>query len=118
MHSTLTEHARCVYGDEYGPVPAYDGEHEEHRFVERLTFADADETAAMLHALCPHQVDGHLPVWIRNLAYRLALLQRPDDPALLREAAQNLWLRGPEWDAIAASLTKRAETLEADASGF
>lgn len=113
MHSTLTEHARCLYGDEYRPMPRCDGEHREHYFVEELTFADADTILAMLHELCPHVVDGHLPVWIRNLAYRLALLQRPDDPALLREAAENLWLHGPEWDDIAAELTRRADALDA-----
>lgn len=67
----------------------------------------------MLRELCPNLVDGQLPVWIRNLAYRLVLLQRPGGPALLREAAQNLWLHGPDWDGIAAELTQRAEELEA-----
>ncbi len=67
----------------------------------------------MLRELCPHVVDGRLPVWIRNLAYRLVLLQSPDEPALLREAAQNLSLHGPDWDGIAAELTRRAEELEA-----
>ncbi|WP_031010070.1 hypothetical protein [Streptomyces sp. NRRL F-5727] len=113
MHSTLTEHARCLYGDEYRPTPACDQEHREHYFVEELTFADADAILSMLRELSPHLVDGHLPVWIRNLAYRLVLLQRPDEPALLREAAQNLWLHGPDWDDIAARLTQQAEELEA-----
>ncbi|MBM9503612.1 hypothetical protein [Actinacidiphila acididurans] len=113
MHSTLTEHARCLYGDEYRPTPQCDREHHEHYFVEELTFADADTILAMLHELCPYVVDGLLPVWIRNLAYRLALLQRPDDPALLREAAENLWLHGPDWDDIAAELTRRADALDA-----
>ncbi|CAO0829538.1 hypothetical protein SMICM17S_05711 [Streptomyces microflavus] len=39
-------------------------------------------------------VDGHLPVRIRNLAYRLVLPQQPDEPVLLREAAENLWMHG------------------------
>jgi len=51
----------------------------EHYFVEELTFADADSILAMLRELCPHVVDGRLPVWVRNLSYRLVLLQRPDD---------------------------------------
>lgn len=113
MHSTLTEHARCLYGDEYRPTPACGQEHCEHYFVEELTFADADAILSMLRELCPNLVDGQLPVWIRNLAYRLVLLQRPDEPALLRESAQNLWLHGPDWDGIAAELTQRAEDLEA-----
>ncbi|MEU6484630.1 hypothetical protein [Streptomyces sp. NPDC046887] len=112
MHSSLTEHARCLYGDEYRPTPECGLKHLEHYFIEELTFADADAVLAMLRELCPHVVDGHLPVWVRNLAYRLALLQRPDDPALLREAASSLWLHGPEWDAIATELERRAEALE------
>jgi hypothetical protein len=114
MHSTLTEHARCLYGDEYRSTPECDQEHREHYFVEELTFADADTILAMLRELCPHVVDGQLPVWLRNLAYRLVLLQLPDEPKPMREAAENLWLHGPDWDNIAADLTRRADALEAD----
>ena len=113
MHSTLTEHARCLYGDEYRPTPKCDSEHQEFLFVEELTFADANAILAMLRELCPYVVDGHLPVWVRNLAYRLVLLQRPDEPALMRAAAENLWMHGPDWDDIAADLTRQAEALEA-----
>ncbi|MFD5784654.1 hypothetical protein [Streptomyces sp. NPDC126933] len=113
MHSTLTEHARCLFGDEYRAVPECALEHRKHYFAEELTFADPDEILAMLHELCPHVVDGLLPVWVRNLAYRLVLLQRPDEPALLREAAENLWLHGPDWDHIAADLQRRAQAMEA-----
>ena|SRR5687768_2864889 len=113
MDHTLTEHARCLYGDEYNPQLACGGEHQERYFVEQLTFADAESILAMLHELCPHVVDGFLPVWVRNLAYRLVLLQRPDEPELLREAAQSLWLHGPDWDDIAADLERRADVLEA-----
>ncbi|MFJ5776412.1 hypothetical protein [Streptomyces sp. NPDC093094] len=113
MHTTLTEHAQCLYGDEYRPLPQCDQDHREHYFVEELTFADTDEILAMLRELSPHVVDGRLPVWIRNLAYRLVLLQRPDEPALMREAAENLWLHGPDWDDIAADLTKQADAMEA-----
>ncbi|MFG3254181.1 hypothetical protein [Streptomyces sp. NPDC048172] len=113
MHRTLTEHARCLYGDEYRPAPECAAEHRERYFVEELTFADPDAVLAMLRELCPHLVDGHLPVWVRNLAYRLVLLQRPDEPSLMREAAQSLWLHGPDWDGIAADLERRAAELEA-----
>ncbi|MEU6947480.1 hypothetical protein ABZ957_19945 [Streptomyces sp. NPDC046316] len=112
MHSSLTEHARCLYGDEYRPTPECGQEHREHYFVEELTFAEADTILAMLHELCPNVVDGRLPVWVRNLAYRLVLLQRPDESALLREAAENLWLHGPDWDDIAAGLTQQADALD------
>lgn len=115
MHATLTEHARCRYGDEYRPTVAQCTQDRDDRyFVERLTFADEESILAMLHELCPNIVDGLLPVWVRNLAYRLALLQRPDDPQLLREAAQSLWLHGPDWDDIAADLERRASALEAN----
>ncbi|WP_233515361.1 hypothetical protein [Marinitenerispora sediminis] len=66
----------------------------------------------MLRELCPNVVDGRLPVWFRNLACRLVLLQRPEEPALLREAAGSLWTHGPDWDGIAAELVRRADALE------
>ncbi|MFI9362032.1 hypothetical protein ACIG5E_13365 [Kitasatospora sp. NPDC053057] len=115
MHNTLTDLARCLWGDEYGPTPACEQswQHKEFYFTERLTFAGPDEILDMLRTLCPHLVDGHLPVWARNLAYRLLLLQRPDDPALMREAANSLYCHGPDWDDIAEDLTRRADALEA-----
>ncbi|MFI9310778.1 hypothetical protein [Streptomyces triculaminicus] len=115
MHITLTEHARCLYDDAYQPVPGCGFAHHERNFVEELTFADADSILAMLRGLGPHVVEGRLPVWIRNLAYRLLLLQRPDEPALMREAADSLHLHGPDWDEIAAELRLRADALEAGA---
>jgi hypothetical protein len=113
MHSTLTEHARCRYGDEYQPAVIRCAEDRDDRhFIEKLTFAEADSILAMLHELCPNVVDGLLPVWVRNLAYRLVLLQRPNDPVLMREAAQSLWLHGPDWDDVAADLERAATSLE------
>ncbi|MGW2398682.1 hypothetical protein ACWCYY_19230 [Kitasatospora sp. NPDC001664] len=113
MHSTLTEHAQCLYGDGPRPTPGCPvRDHDEVYFVEELTFADAGTILAMLRALCPHYVDGHLPVWLRNLSYRLILLQRPDEPDLMREAALNLDFHGPDWDPIAAELRRRADALD------
>ena len=90
-------------GDEFGrPTPECDLDHREHYFVEELTFADANSILAMLRELCPHVVDGRLPVWIRNLSYRLVLLRQPDEPTLMRDAAKSLWLHGPDWDRVAA----------------
>ncbi|MEV1154804.1 hypothetical protein AB0J27_05265 [Micromonospora chokoriensis] len=111
MHSNLTEHARCLYGDEYRPASPCGPDHHEHYFVEKLTFADAEAILAMLRELCPNQVDGLLPVWVRNLAYRLVLLQRPNQPALIREAADSLYMHGPDWDYLAAELRSQADTL-------
>ncbi|MGC4759116.1 hypothetical protein [Micromonospora trifolii] len=112
MHSTLTEHARCLYGDEYRPASQCGPDHHEYYFVEELTFADAEAILAMLRELCPNLVDGLLPVWVRNLAYRLVLLQRPNQPALMREAADSLYMHGPDWDDLAAELRSRADALE------
>lgn len=39
--------------------------------------------------------DGRPPVWVRELSYRLVLLQRPDEPALMRETAEHLWVHRP-----------------------
>ncbi|WP_051724290.1 hypothetical protein [Micromonospora chokoriensis] len=97
--------------------PRCSSDHDDRYFIEELTFADAESILAMLRELCPQVVDGLLPVWVRNLAYRLDLLQCPDEPALLREAAQSLWLHGPDWDDIAANPTRRAEGLEASRAG-
>ncbi|MFB6520062.1 hypothetical protein [Streptomyces sp. NPDC056401] len=116
FHDDLTQHARCIYGDEYGPTPPCDRKHAEFFFVEQLTFADADEIIGMLRALCPNLVDGLLPVWVRNLAYRLITLQRPEDVALLREAALSLYAYGPTWDADADALTVQADELEGRAA--
>ncbi|RZT79516.1 hypothetical protein EV382_2718 [Micromonospora violae] len=113
MHSSLTEHARCLYGDEYRPASPCALDRDEHYFVEELTFADAEAILAMLRELCPNLVDGLLPVWVRNLAYRLVLLQRPNQPALMREAAYSLYSHGPDWDDRAAELHSQADALEA-----
>ncbi|MEU0112275.1 hypothetical protein ABZ137_00695 [Streptomyces bobili] len=113
MHTSLAQRARCLCGDEYRPTPACHLEHREHFFVEELTFADADAILAVLRELCPQVVDGRLPVWVRDLAHRLVVLQRPDGPALLREAAESLWLHGPDRDGVAADLSGRADALEA-----
>ncbi|MCP2259972.1 hypothetical protein LX15_003683 [Streptoalloteichus tenebrarius] len=83
---------------------------DEHRFIEILTFADPDEILAMLHYVI--KVDYLFPVWARNLAYRLACLQRPDDPDLLREAAIDLFNFGPDWNDISESLMAEADRID------
>ncbi|WP_367324973.1 hypothetical protein [Streptomyces sp. HUAS ZL42] len=80
-------------------------------FVEKLTFATADEILAMLRDVLAEDWMA-LPPWARNLAYRLACLQRPDDPRLLREAAADLLSFGPDWDTFAEDLRRRAAELE------
>lgn len=80
-------------------------------FVEKLTFATADEILTVLREILAEDWMA-LPPWARNLAYRLACLQRPDDPRLLREAAADLLCFGPDWDAFAEELKGRAAELE------
>ena len=76
-----------------------------------VTFADPDQILDTLHQVISDDWMG-LPVWARNLAYRLACLQRPDDPALQREAAIDLRCFGPDWDDISDALIQQAERLE------
>jgi hypothetical protein len=80
-------------------------------FVEKLTFATPDEILSMLGVVLDEDWMA-LPPWARNLAYRLACLQRPDDPRLLREAAADLLSFGPDWDTFAEDLKRRAAELE------
>ncbi|MEU2606719.1 hypothetical protein [Streptomyces albus] len=53
-----------------------------------------------------------VPVWARDLAYRLVCLRCPDDPGLLREAAADLLSVGSDWDRFAEDLTVRADRLD------
>ncbi|GHF63055.1 hypothetical protein GCM10018787_08950 [Streptomyces thermodiastaticus] len=80
-------------------------------FVETVTFATADEIVAMPREVLAEDVTA-LPPWARRLACRLACLQRPGDPELLRQAAADLLCFGPDRDEQAEELTRRAEELE------
>ncbi|MGC4747619.1 hypothetical protein ACLQ28_18480 [Micromonospora sp. DT201] len=83
----------------------------ESEFLEAVTFASADEIVRMLETVLDEDYAG-LPIWARNLAYRLACLQRPEDSALLREASADLFNHGPDWDRIAEELRKQADAAE------
>jgi hypothetical protein len=80
-------------------------------FIEQITFAGPEEILSALRDVLADDWMA-LPVWARNLAYRLSCLQRPDDPALLREAAADLLSFGPDWDEAAGALKARAAQLE------
>lgn len=80
-------------------------------FVEQVTFGTAEEILTTLREVLSDDWMG-LPPWARNLAYRLACLQRPHDAALLREAAADLLCFGPDWDDVAEDLQQRAARLE------
>lgn len=102
---SLLELARLLAGRGYSERVA-------SAYVEVVTFASADEIVAMLEVMLEEEWIS-LPVWARNLAFRLACLQRPEDVELLRVAASDLHAFGPDWDAIAAELHSRADRLEA-----
>ncbi|GAA1932942.1 hypothetical protein [Kitasatospora viridis] len=80
-------------------------------FIEEITFAAAEDILPALRGSLTEDWMA-LPVWARNLAFRLACLQRPDDLELLREAAADLRCFGPDWDEEADALKARAARLE------
>ncbi|MDK9494617.1 hypothetical protein QEZ40_002295 [Streptomyces katrae] len=82
----------------------------EFAYVETIIYADPDEILAMLRTLKAENFIG-LPSWARNLAYRIVCLQRPDDAAVLREAAEDLFAFA-DWDEIAEELVARADRLD------
>jgi hypothetical protein len=83
----------------------------EHRFVEALTFSSSKDIVGFLDEMYARDFTA-LPVWIRNLAFRLACLQEPNNPALLRKAAADLECFGPDWDDKVAELRQRAQMIE------
>ncbi|MFE1307735.1 hypothetical protein [Streptomyces sp. NPDC058755] len=80
-------------------------------FIEVITFAEPEDIHSALRDVLAEDWMA-MPVWARNLAYRLACLQRPDDPELLRDAAADLLSFGPDWDDYAERLKARAAQLE------
>ncbi|MFJ6167337.1 hypothetical protein ACIQH6_19625 [Micromonospora orduensis] len=85
-------------------------------FVEELTFSSADEIVGMLRTMLEEDWMA-LPPWARNLAFRLACLQRPGDAELLRVAAADLRAFGPDWNDIAEELLREAERIELTPEG-
>jgi hypothetical protein len=83
----------------------------EHQFIEQLTFSSAQEILDFLDGVLKRDL-LLIPVWMRNLAYRLACLQEPDNAALLRRAAADLQFVGPDWNDEAKELLRRADALE------
>ncbi|SHE96645.1 hypothetical protein [Streptoalloteichus hindustanus] len=106
----LTEAARLLIGEVTDTRREQEILSDRIAFVELLTFAGPDEIVAMLNDVT--EKDCLFPVWARNLAYRLACLQRPDDPDLLREAAADLYNFGPDWDDISQAMTAEADRID------
>jgi hypothetical protein len=103
--------------DAIPPEPGPRRSEAEYRFIEQLTFSSAQELLGFLDGALGRDL-LLVPVWMRNLAYRLACLQEPDDTALLRRAAADLRFVGPDWNDAADDLVRRAEARETgDARG-
>jgi hypothetical protein len=79
-------------------------------FIEELTFASEPELRNFVGMLWEDPI-SMLPVWARNLAYRLLCLQCPNDPDVLESAAADLFAHGPDWDAEAERLKAKAKRL-------
>lgn len=84
---------------------------EVQHFIEKLTFADPDDIWDSLQASLAEDWMA-LPVWARNLAFRLLCLQRPDDAEILGQAGSDLLSFGPDWDEFAEKLMARSEELK------
>ncbi|MEU0301655.1 barstar family protein [Streptomyces sp. NPDC006175] len=76
-------------------------------FIEKVTFATPEDILSALRGALAEDWMA-MPVWARNLAYRLVCLHHPDDAELLREAAADLLSFGPDWDEFAEDLKDRA----------
>ncbi|MCU0492729.1 MAG: hypothetical protein MUD01_14145 [Chloroflexaceae bacterium] len=83
----------------------------EYRLLEQLTFSGAAEIEAFLDDMQANYYD-EVPVWLRNLAFRLACLLQPGNAVIRRRAANDLRAFGPDWDDIAAGLDQEAAALE------
>jgi hypothetical protein len=84
---------------------------EVQHFIEKLTFADPDDIWQSLQESLAEDWMA-LPVWARNLAFRLLFLQRTDDAEILGQAGADLLSFGPDWDEFAEKLLARAEELK------
>ena len=81
------------------------------RFIEHATFAAPGELVPTLETSIAEDFLG-LPPWARNLLFRLACLQSPEDANLRRRAASDLRAFGPDWDGEADRLDAEADRIE------
>lgn len=108
----LLDLARAMVAALTNGTPQPQREEIERRYIEELTFAAADDIVDMLRTMLEEDWMG-LPPWARNLAFRLACLQRPDDAELRRVAAADLVAFGPDWNDVAEDLEREADRIEA-----
>ncbi len=97
--------------DSIPPEPGPERSEAEYRFIEQLTFSSAQEILSFLDGALGRDL-LLVPVWMRNLAYRLACLQEPGNTSLLRRAASDLRFVGPDWNDTADELVRRADALD------
>src|SRR5262245_34738326 len=83
----------------------------ERRFTEILTFSNSVEIFDMLNQVLSDDW-MILPVWIRNLSFRLICLQEPNNPEIRKRAAADLRCFGPDWDSEADRLEREAAEIE------
>lgn len=84
---------------------------EVQRLIEKLAFADPEDLWESLQESMAEDWMA-LPVWVRNLAFRLLCLQRPDDAEILAQAGSDLLSFGPDWDDVAEELLARSQELK------
>jgi hypothetical protein len=84
---------------------------DEHQFIELLTFSSSEQIVEMLNSVMAEDWIG-LPVWARNLSFRMACLLEPTNAQLRRRAAADLRCFGPDWDLEAERLEREAGDLE------
>jgi hypothetical protein len=84
----------------------------QREFVEELTFASSEDIVDMLRTMLKEDWMA-LPPWARNLAFRLACLQRLTDTELMRIAAADLVAFGPDWNDFARQLEENADRIDA-----
>ena len=103
-HAALLALLRAVMASPADPAAA-------RSLIEVATFASAAALTSALDRAIGEDFLG-VPPWARNLVFRLACLQSPDDADLRRRAANDLRAFGPDWDAEADRLDREADALE------
>lgn len=83
--------------------------------MEQLTFKSSAEIMVMIDYAHEHYF-LELPILVRNLAFRLAILQDPENVSLLERAASDLSLFSPDWDEEVKKLDQRIKNLKKDNS--
>jgi hypothetical protein len=84
----------------------------EHLFIEQLTFSAFEDIHEMIDIVFYSNDYLAVPVWLRNLAFRLACLLEPSNAAIRRNAAADLRAFGPDWDDRADQIEREADEID------